>query len=67
MDDLLICSIMSPLGSRKCALPILQKLLLHPLFSIFGGLLSNELTVDKRGYGHERMKGSLETSGLLWK
>jgi hypothetical protein len=61
MDDLLIRYTTSSLGSRNCALPILQKLLLHPQWSILMCLISNNLPVYKREYGHEIMKRSLES------
>jgi hypothetical protein len=66
MNDLLICCIMIPLGSENCVLPILQKVLIQPQCSIFFCLLSNNLSVDKREYGHERMERSLDILGLLW-
>jgi hypothetical protein len=65
MVDLLIGCIMSPLGSRNFALPVLQKLLIHPPFSIFVGLIGNDIPVDEREYRHKIMKGGLEIPGLL--
>jgi hypothetical protein len=42
------------------SLAILQKLLLQPQCSIFVYLLSNNLPVHKKLYGHEKMERSLE-------
>jgi hypothetical protein len=66
MDDLLIGCIMIQLVSRNCTLTIHQEHLVHPPFSIFFGLIINDLPGDERGYRQKGTKGGRELSGLLW-